>query len=188
MSALPNVNESQYMSTPIVERNTRHDRKADVVRTIQDLPNDILYKVLEHLPLTERYRLPGICKAWRRLKLDGLISIDFFKTVRRQKSQAIIESLRDLIERNRKTLCSLTVHLDHQQCLRGRWGVCKCKLPCIMLLPRKHSIPSPLSQGEKVSSGSMSLLMRSWLWYYVCFQKSLWSIQTFFKICHTWAI
>ena len=121
-------------------RNERQNPKRDSVTSFQDLPNDLVRKILQHLSLAERFQLRGICKAWKRLVLEGLVSIDIRKTECFQKSRATVDSLNGLIARNQCTLCSLTIHLDHCDCYRG-YG-CKCQLPRISLLPSKRPLPA----------------------------------------------
>lgn len=157
-------------------QNKRFNRNLDIVTTFQGLPNDLVQKVLQHLSLPERFRLTGICKAWRKLYLDGLVSIDIRKTVWPQNSQATIKSLCPLLSRNSKTLCSLTVHLDHHQCLHGCWDVCACKLPCIILLPRKHLLSANHVYKHACRSKCVEVLIRQHnllcMEFWLCYSES----------------
>ena len=108
----------------------------------QDLPRDLIFKVLDHLSLTKRFGLASVCRAWHRFCLNGLMSIDIRKTLTSQGSQNFVRCLELLMLHNTSTLRSLTVHLQHCECSCGGWNQCgRCNyLKAIAVLPRKHPL------------------------------------------------
>ena len=111
-----------------------------MVTAFHTLPQDIIYQILQHLSLTERFRLASTCKAWKRIHLDGMVSADIRTFTGPDDIEAVVKSLESLICGSKTTLCSLTVHL-HCECLRGGGDGCTCPLPSIGLLPCKRLLP-----------------------------------------------
>ena len=122
--------------------NNRQAREGVMVTSFHELPPDIIRKVLQHLSLTERFRVASTCRAWHRFHLDGLVSIDIRKSIDSKDFQAGVERLGPLISRSWSTLCSLTIHL-RCGCVCDDEDDCQCKLPFITFLPRK--CPQPVS-------------------------------------------